>query len=243
MKFIIILVGVLFVSWVIGVGVKFVPNYLTYGSSGEWFSFWGNISGGLISAGVAAYISYVISTNESKKSLIREQAIVRESALINIKLERLGDILCEINKMKEISDKLGTIFLNISKEVIFKEDFKITLEKEALDKLENELRSNFLKGFLTNNYAEAKMNAIKTNNLADIFEIYFKLFSDCNTDVSIFVQSIPIGKIASIDKNDYSHINDKLLEIDNKYNLLMEEYFKELFDLNVDNLKGKKKTL
>lgn len=240
MKFIIILLGVLFVSWVIGVGVKVVPNYLTYGTSSEWFSFWGNISGGLISAGVAAYISYVISTNESKKSLIREQVIVRESALINIKIEMLADILCEIKKMKEYSDDLGIIFLNIEKGIFLKKDFEITLEREELDELINKLQTNYLNGFFNNNSAKTKMNNIKTNELASKFETYFQLFSDCNDDVTKFVKSIPIGETATIDSCTYAHINDKLGEIQKNYDLVSDEYYKEYFELNIDDLKRRK---
>ncbi|WP_413515859.1 hypothetical protein [Carnobacterium maltaromaticum] len=73
---IILIFVILFIlSYVVGIGVKFFPNFGTYGSASEWFGFWGNVVGGIISTLIAAGIAYFVSKNENEKNNAKQESL------------------------------------------------------------------------------------------------------------------------------------------------------------------------
>ncbi|WP_413487012.1 hypothetical protein [Carnobacterium maltaromaticum] len=87
---IILIFVILFIlSYVVGIGVKFFPNFGTYGSASEWFGFWGNVVGGIISTLIAAGIAYFVSKNENEKNNAKQESLRAEEKKERDKLQKI----------------------------------------------------------------------------------------------------------------------------------------------------------
>ncbi|WP_413487772.1 hypothetical protein [Carnobacterium divergens] len=87
---ILLILLILFIlSYIVGIGVKIFPNFGTYGSASEWFGFWGNVVGGIISTLIAAGIAYFVTKNENEKNNLTQMRLRNEE---NNEQERLRAI-------------------------------------------------------------------------------------------------------------------------------------------------------
>ncbi|CRH18084.1 hypothetical protein CM318V1_210103 [Carnobacterium maltaromaticum] len=123
---IILIFIVLFIlSYTIGIGVRYFPNLGTYGSASEWFGFWGNVVGGIISTLIAAGIAYFVSKKENEKNNAeqksirkkekkrqdklqkriekREENIIKETALMKIKISSIEKCMAHIDTIENIT--------------------------------------------------------------------------------------------------------------------------------------------
>lgn len=245
-KIFIVLIGfialVLVVSWIIGFGVENVPNFLTYGTAGEWFSFWGSVAGGLMSTFVAGGVAYYISKNESERSLDRDRQIVKESVLMSIKLDHLKELKNNFDEMNIISDELGILFLNLNNKLSYpeideKETIIINLSKEEIKDKKLKLKDLFLSFFLKHNEILSKMKHLKVLQNSMHLEKYYKLTQETNKLIEKLFKNIEESEEAVITTELTNEIKSKIKDYDDAYANLLSEYYKEFYNLDVDSLK------
>lgn len=102
-------------SYLIGIGVKYFPNLGTYGSAREWFGFWGNVVGGITTALIAAIIAYFVSKKENEKNNVeqkrieeREEKIIKETALMKIKISSIKKCIEYIDRIENITKPINS---------------------------------------------------------------------------------------------------------------------------------------
>ncbi|MUL29485.1 hypothetical protein [Priestia megaterium] len=215
---------------------------LTYGDGDEWLSFWGNYSGGLISA----YVAYFIANSQIKKQAEIDQAKENYTrytsqlpALVRIQME-LKRYITDIKKVLE-ERSFNMMAIYNSGEIDENEDEET---QEMLIKVEADMKKYEMKNFNLNLFdiVERIEDVDLQVKLISCFQFYEDFCSTIITDIEVLEEqkSKIINELnLNADGLDIYYLNDEAKRIENEINRLQTNKIDIWETFYVENILGK----